>query len=237
MQGFNPYQPPAHADQPPPVFAGVPGEPLDWSIETALSVGWDRVKHWWPVLVLGPVFVNVLSGAISYFMQKAGLQGIDALVSMILGVFFWVGMVRMFTSAVRCEPPSFGQIMSGADRTLPLLGTQILMILAIMAGTIALVIPGIVLALGFSLAPYLCVDQQLGPIESLKRSWELMQGCKLRMLGFGFIAMIVMIAGVLALFVGVFVASAVVYAAFTWIYLRRRGELVPERVDDRVGLY
>lgn len=234
MQGFNPYQPPAHPDvPPPPTVLGEPGEPLIWDIETALSVGWDRVKHWWPVLILVPAMVGIVNAALSWGLQQLGIPALDLVVSLVVGSFLTVGMFRMFLSAMRTEEPQFEQILSGADRMWPMLGTQLLMILAIMLGTIAFVIPGFIIGFGLCLAPFICVDQKLGPIDSLKKSWAIMSGCKLSMLGFSLVGLVLVIVGVLALVVGVFVANAVLYAAFTWIYLRRRGEMVPDRLADR----
>jgi hypothetical protein len=232
MQGYNPYQPPVHPEVPPYAALGAPGEPLDWEIETALGVGWDRVKQWWPVLVFAPGLFAVISWVISYVCIEAGLQGLDSLISLFMGSFFGVGMIRMFLSAMRGEEPQFGQLFSGADRMFPMLGTQLLMGLAIGFGMIALIIPGIIVALGFSLAMFVCVDQKLGPIDSLKNSWAMMDGCKLKQLGFGFVCIFVAIVGLLALVVGLFVANAVIYAAMTWIYLRRRGEVVPEKLGQ-----
>jgi hypothetical protein len=237
VEEFNPYQPPAHSDFVPPPAVGQPGEPLPWSIETALSVGWDRVKHWWPVLIFGPALVMVGQYAISFAAAQLGLVGVDSVISLILGAFFGVGILRMFLSAVRPEEPRFEQIVGGADRMWALLATQMLYAVVVVLGTILLIVPGIILGLGLCLAPYLCVEQQLGPVESLKKSWALMDGCKAQMLGFGVVAIFLVIAGALALFVGMFVANAVIYAGFAWIYLRRRGEVVPERAADRLGQF
>jgi uncharacterized membrane protein len=194
------------------------------------AVGWDRVKRWWPVLIFAPALVAVLNWTITYVMMELGLQGLDSLLSLFISSFFGVGMIRMFLSAMRGEEPQFGQLFSGGDRMFALLGTQLLMGLAIVFGMIALIVPGIIVALGFSLAIFVCVDQQLGPIESLKKSWAMMDGCKAKLFGFGFVCFFVLILGVLALGVGVFVANAVIYGAMAWIYLRRRGEIVPDRL-------
>jgi uncharacterized membrane protein len=237
VEGFNPYQPPAHSDVPPAPVVGAPGEPLDWDIETALSVGWDRTKQWWPVLVFGPAIIMVGNWVISFAMIELGLRGLDSLISLFLGAFFGVGLIRMFLSAVRTEEPRLEQLVGGADRMWALLATEILMGLAILAGLILLVIPGLVLACGLAMAPCICVDQKLGPIDSLKASWAMMRESKLKLVGFGLVAWVVMLVGVLALVVGMFVAIAVVYAAGAWIYLRVRGEEVPRRAADRLGQF
>jgi hypothetical protein len=218
------------------------GEPLTWDIGTALSVGWDRVKLWWPVLIFGPVVVGMINNGVSLVHQQlvANLHGSLALlvdlsftgVTLVVTAFFTVGLMRAFLTAARGQEPQFGMIFSGADRMWLLLGTQILTGLAVMAGCIALLVPGIILALGLAQAQWICVDEGLPPTDAMKRSWAMMHGSKAKLFGFGFVAIFVCIAGLLALVVGVVVAIAVLYAGTAWIYLRLRGEAVPEHVGQ-----
>jgi uncharacterized membrane protein len=86
------------------------------------------------------------------------------------------------------------------------------------------------LAFGLSMAPYLCVDQNLSAMDSLKASWEMMKGHKGSFFGFCLVAGLMCMFSILALVVGLFVAMAVTYAGIGWIYLRLRGEDVPEQL-------
>lgn len=45
-------------------------------------------------------------------------------------------------------------------------------------GYALLIIPGIILTLGFGMAPLIVVDSDLGPIDSIKKSWTMMKGYK-----------------------------------------------------------
>jgi uncharacterized membrane protein len=56
---------------------------------------------------------------------------------------------------------------------------SLLLALAVFAGLLLFVVPGIIVALGFQLFLYTLVDQDLGPIESLRESWRLTDGHKL----------------------------------------------------------
>lgn len=59
-----------------------------------------------------------------------------------------------------------------------------LLIVSIVAGLAALIIPGIILMIRFYLAIPLFADKQLGPIEALKESWRLTSGKALGLFGF-----------------------------------------------------
>jgi uncharacterized membrane protein len=228
---FNPYEPP-RADEvwQPPTPAVMAGHPLPWAIDEALAVGWDRVKRWWPVLVLGWVGMSVATSLLAELLEALGLAMLADLISLVLSAFLSTGLTRAAMSAVRGQPPTFEQLLGGGDRIVPMLGMMIVFMFVLVAGFMVFVIPGIVLACGLSLAYFTCVDEQLGPIASLQRSWALTEGCKMQLLGFGVVSLIVLCIGVLALFIGAFVAMPVVYVAVAWIYVRRRGELVPERL-------
>lgn len=71
----------------------------------------------------------------------------------------------------------------GVRRFLPMLGTTILVILAIYAGLIAIIVPGIIVALIFAVAVPVCAVEPAGPITSMKRSIFLTRGERWRVLG------------------------------------------------------
>jgi uncharacterized membrane protein len=229
---FNPYEPPRTDEvwQPPPPTGVMAGYPLPWSIEDALAVGWDRVKRWWPVLVLGWVGVSIATSVLTEMLEAIGFPRLAELVSLVLSSFLSIGLTRASLAAVRGQAPSFEQLIGGGDRLLAMIAATVLAMLAVAAGLVVFVIPGLVIALGLAFIYFTCVDEQLGPIAALERSWKLTDGCKLQLLGFGLVSLIVLVAGVLALVLGVFVAMPVIYVATAWIYTRRRGELVPERL-------
>lgn len=235
MSGYNPYQPPADDPVAHPASEGPgTGDALPWEIGGVLSAGWRALKSHWPVLVFAPIVVQVINQASSYAVTSAGaVLGGDAMLALtfanaalgvVLGAFFGVGTTRIFLAAARGESPDFGLLFSGADRFLPMLGTQILLGFAVVLGFICLVVPGVILALGFFYAPYLCVDQKLDPTDALRESWRITKGHKGNLFGLLIVSGFVVLAGLLALIVGVFVAAAVVSAGVAVTYLRLTGQ-------------
>ncbi len=94
------------------------------------------------------------------------------------------------------------QSYSGPRRFLPYLGLTILVILGVIAGMILLIVPGVYLAVRWSLAQARLVARGDGVMDSLKASWDLTKGYSLRIflaiLAFGLIGIVIgFIAGLL----------------------------------------
>ncbi|MDR1922607.1 MAG: hypothetical protein LBS31_12835 [Candidatus Adiutrix sp.] len=82
------------------------------------------------------------------------------------------------------EEVTFGESLSGGlSRLWPLCATSLLTSLGIGLGLILLVIPGLILACAWSLTIPACVVEELGPVDSIKRSAELTKGHRLTIVG------------------------------------------------------
>jgi hypothetical protein len=66
---------------------------------------------------------------------------------------------------------------------LPLLGTWILASIIIMVGVVLLIVPGVILALMFALLTPIMVTEKIFGLTAMERSWALMKGNMLRVLG------------------------------------------------------
>jgi hypothetical protein len=90
-------------------------------------------------------------------------------------------------------------------------------------GSLLLIVPGVILFLGFGLSTFYCVDARLGPIASLVESWRAMRGHKLELLVFLCAGFLVYLVGLMACCVGVLPASGLLYVAWAIIYIRLSG--------------
>ncbi|MFM1959965.1 MAG: hypothetical protein RL588_1482 [Pseudomonadota bacterium] len=92
-------------------------------------------------------------------------------------------------------------IQAALPRLLPLLLTGILCSIITVLGLIALVVPGVILALMLSLSGYACILEGRSPVEALKRSRELTRGNRWRLLGLFILAGIAMLGAGLLVFI------------------------------------
>jgi hypothetical protein len=144
------------------------------------------------VLVLGVEFLHVIGHASTNFAQVAqpmpqmGDGKIPAALiplGIITCVAFAavynairVGWTRVMLKLARNEPCSFGEMTTALAWYLKFLATLMIIGLATFVGGLCFVIPGIYISVRTSLAPFLVVDENLGPIEALLRSNQLVTG-------------------------------------------------------------
>jgi uncharacterized membrane protein len=232
----NPYAPPK--DVPLPVAP--PGElagPQPWSVGEVVSLAWEALKRDWVVLVFAPFAAQLVAGVPNYIPAVALatqavepnsteywiLYAICMIAALTVGTFFQVGLLRIFLAAARGQRADFAELFRGMDRFVPLLGATVLMFFVVFLGYLLLIVPGIILAIGLSLAQFYVVDAEQGPVEALKSSWEATKGHKGNLFLLGLAAFGLAILGLLACCLGYYVAMPVAWVAFSIAYLRISG--------------
>jgi uncharacterized membrane protein len=218
---------------PPP-----PGAAQPWGVGEVIGIGWQAVKTNFATLVFAPLVGMLIAyapvgicagigGAINDQTVTPILFGVGYLLTLLAGMFIGPGFVRLGLAVARGQQPSFGMIFSGGDRFLAMLGSTLLLLLAIEIGNLLCVVPGVILALGLSQTVYLVVDQRLGPIDALKKSWEITKGQKGALFVLQLALSGVAILGEMACGVGLFVALPIILVAHAVVYLRLVGASAP----------
>jgi len=106
----------------------------------------------------------------------AGL-GVAFLVSMLISAVIYGAIIAKIEAVTNNQTLSMSQAIAvGLQRFFPLLICGLLYMLAVVAGTLALIIPGIILSLTLLFGVYAVVADNMGPIEALKHSHKLVWG-------------------------------------------------------------
>jgi lipoprotein-releasing system permease protein len=218
---------------------GLRDEPADdlssWRVREVIRAAWGHFGRQWAVLsaalltstlVVGGVAYGVAFGLTKLMMRlRPGLPvGLLPLLSalllaLLLNSFFQVGLVRMWCASARGNRPRFGLLFRGGDRLLPLLGALVLRALLVTVAFVPLILPGVVLALGFSLAEFYVVDRGLSPVAALRASWDASVGKKGRVMLYLLGAFFLLLLGYLVVVLGALVAVSVISLGLTVIYL------------------
>ncbi len=184
-------------------------------ISLSLSVWWNNILRFAGIALILFVPVVLIAGglgvgvALSARRASAGAPPVGAIVAIVaiavpLIVVAVVAQMGALTyGAVQHlagRPVRFGVMLSvGFGRLLPLIGAGIIATFLVLLGTMALVIPGIIIGLGLSATVAVVVAERLGPIDAIKRSWELTRGYRgtifLAGFGIGVISLLINLVG------------------------------------------
>jgi hypothetical protein len=192
--------------------------------------------------VVSSIFVGLLGAAArSGASPRRGAEAFDAMLPVIIGInsiagilaaavalFLGAGIVNFSLKVARGQPYQFGDLFGGGKYFLSIFAAGLLIGIAVDIGLIFLVVPGIILSLGFSVAPWVIVDRGLGPIEGMKASWELTDGHKGTIFIFNLIAFGLSLAGVCACGVGTLIVVPILCIAHAYIYLKLSGQPVAQ---------
>jgi len=195
----------------------------DFSIGEAIKAGWEATKsHLGILIVIQIVFILVgyvpLIGG-ELLIPKARWVGVLLLLSgYALQLIMLLGIVKISVKLADKEPIAVGDMFAQAGRLFPFVVATLIFDLAIVLGTVLLVIPGVIVFLGLCFYSFPLVDKKAGMVDALKQSWALTKGVKLKILGFLIVVSLVNMLGVLLLLIGMFVTVPVTYVAFAHVY-------------------
>lgn len=181
--------PAAPAPAPVPAIAGV-GEILSSSANMTLNNA-GLLLGLWAAVALPPqllgLAVGLKTGLTDNDSVKAavaahqwgdlGLLGVVALIGMALGLLGYAATVVLAARALRGETSTVGGLLSAAlGRVAAVVGASVLTGMAAGFGFILLFLPGFYLMVRLSLAVCATVVEEAGPIDGIKRSWDLVGG-------------------------------------------------------------
>ena len=199
-----------------------------FSIKEALSFGWNVFKQspirWIAIFVGAPFLVAIPSELLSFGIGAANAEEMIAvsfalsLLTGLAGVIIQIGIIKIALAAVDGKEWSWRDLYQNYSFFVSFIVASILYFLAIVAGLVLLIIPGIIAAIAFGFFQYVVVDKGVGPIESLKQSRTITRGARMKILLFALTSFGVTVLGFLFFIVGLLVAIPVTTLAGAWVY-------------------
>jgi len=210
--------------------------PRGFSKGEAIRFGWEVTKrHFWFFLLTFIIFGvtlsmrNIISFVKPETSAQAGLAIAIVILQAIVQMFLTLGLVRISLKFADNEQASLQDLFGATFRQVNsyfaagILGTILFII-----GTVLLVIPGIIVSIRLSMATYLIMDQNLGPIEAMRRSWAITEGAGWNLFLFAILVVLLNVLGFIALVVGFFWSAPTGVVAFAFIY--RKLQSIPAMV-------
>ena len=131
------------------------------------------------------------------------------------------GNARCFLAIGRGQEVQVSMLFDGFKHFVNTMLAGILFVLALVGGLFLFVIPGIIVGVGLSQTFYIMADNpEMECTEALKESWGLVMkgGFFWKVFGMGSLQLFVVMAGFIALIIGVLFAVPVVYTASGLLY-------------------
>lgn len=181
------------------------------NISEYLSKGFEIFKKY-PLGFIGFFLLIGLVGSISQIHQILGL------VTLILSPAMTIGWFVVAKKIDDDEPFEFGDFFSGFKKVWPLTAAYLLISLLVIVGFVLLVIPGIYLAVAFSLALFPIYFSNLDITESLKITRKVITKRWFSFFLFLIVLILVNVLGLIALGIGILVSAPVTYLALYAAY-------------------
>lgn len=185
----------------------------------SLKQAWTNIwpSFWW--LLLFGFIAALASGGGNSAPMRAGefdpmALGIDVaggLVTVFLGIPLSMGVTKAHLAASRGEKPTWSDLVYAfGPRYWPAVGLGVLTFLIIVGGLVLLIVPGIYWAVRLAFVHPRFIEDGLGARDAIRASFADTKGRWWPVFGLILMAIPLLIAGLLALVVGVFVALVLI---------------------------
>lgn len=158
--------------------------------------------------------VNVISGKwlltigtlLVYLILTGSLQAIPtvgAAIGVITSGPFALGLIFFFKNMANDREARLEQIFDGFKNFGTALATYLLSAVAAVLGLLLLIVPGIIIGIGLAQAMYIISDdEEIGAYDALSKSWEMMDGFKMKYFGLLLIFFLLSLLCILTLGIG-----------------------------------
>jgi uncharacterized membrane protein len=177
------------------------------------------------------IVFSVMQEVVQFAAREADAELVGVLLAFLVAVASWlvqiflgIGQARILLKLCRRQPAEFADLMSGGPWFLPVLGASILFALAMFAGLLLCIIPGIFLAIYLWPFHYLIVDQKTTALGSFEVAYEVGKQNAATTILLWFVSLGIGILGALACGVGIIFAAGLISCLWCTAYLMMAGQ-------------
>ena len=177
---------------------------------THMRTAREKLKNNWStaflvgLTIMFPSFISEILPELG-IVNPEGIDGISLqLISMLVAAPLSLGFSIYALNLFRDGSAEYNNVFDGFKSLGKALGVYFLTIISVLIGFILFIVPGIILALGLSMAYFIMIDKpELGVVDTLKESWRITKGNKTKLLGLSLRFIPWAILGILCLIVGI----------------------------------
>jgi uncharacterized membrane protein len=206
-------------------------------LQKAIEYGWNTMKkHLW-FFVCVTLLVLVISIPISLLisqLQKSPdilfFVAILQIANIFLTSWLALGLIKIYLHISGTDTAHVTDLFSCGHYLWRYFIANLVVFLLVLFGFFLLIIPGVILALRLQFVNYLIIDEDLGALTAIDRSWALTRGHTLNLLVFYLLNALISILGFTCLIVGLFAAVPTVAMATTYLYQWLKKQ--PDHVEE-----
>ncbi|MEW6572492.1 MAG: hypothetical protein AB1374_02505 [Bacillota bacterium] len=194
-----------------------------FSIGEAIEFGWKTMKSnlgFFVALLIIVAIIEMVPEVISEITREnlPAVALLADLLSFVVQMVIGMGVIKIALRFCDGEKAGFADLFSCLSLFFRYLFAGILYCLIVLAGTILLVVPGIIWGIQYQFFSYFIIDKKTGVIESLKRSSAITKGSRWNLFLFGLLLALINILGMLALLIGLFATVPTTMVANAYVY-------------------
>lgn len=192
----------------------------------------DFKQHWHTFLLIFLTFVlvNFLAG-----FGGDGMEVAATIISWFAGTWLGIGYLNYLLNIVDGEKAMYRDIFHGV-KSVEQFAYYVIVGLVysalVLIGSIFLIVPGIILALGLMFATYYIAENRLGLRHAFKSSWEITHGHKWGMFKLAVFLTFFNIGGLLALGVGLLITIPMTHLIFARLFRQLEGIPLPDAGNE-----
>jgi len=196
-----------------------------FSKREAIRFGWNTVKSniglFIGIGILSTIF-SFSPDLIQRLVPETAilLRLLAVLSGVILPIIIMIGLINIsikFNDNIKVE---FSDLFSKYYLFFKVVAASIISGILVLLGFIFFIVPGIILIIKFQFVTFLIIDQEMGPIEALRKSYAITKGVKWELYLFAQLLFLINILGLLAFVVGILVTYPLTFVARAFVYRR-----------------
>ncbi|HER08985.1 MAG TPA: hypothetical protein ENO20_08760 [Bacteroides sp.] len=191
------------------------------------SIGWKVLWVYFVELLVVSIVYMILAGPVSFFQWKTDHFEWFLVPLVFFGIIYGIFVAGpigysvkwVFLKAVRGERIEIRDMFVVFQKNYwNAVVANIVVGVIVGLGIVMLIVPGIIFACRLAFVPYLVIDEEMDVMDALRTSWDMTRGYGWQIFFMGFLAIFIVLAGLIALFVGVIISVMWISAAFAAIY-------------------
>jgi len=191
-----------------------------FKITEVYKTAWSYTKKNLSILLTSTFVFIVLIVLLQSMAEEGGLFSLVGVVSAFVYIVFYIGLIKIGVLISKEQEPSFENFKTDWVTFWRMFLSGFLIFVLIVLGTMLLIIPGIILAIRFSLTSFLIVDRQYSYWTAMKESWKNTKGYGWKIFGLTILGSLVFIVSVIPFGLGAIISVPFLYMVYTIVAMK-----------------